>query len=105
MLKQIIESELGLKVVKELEFHPTRKWRFDFAIPSEMIAIEIEGGAFTQGRHTRGKGFIADMCKYNQAVILGWRLIRFTPDQLNTIAPLATIEGILKMDKIKNAKS
>jgi hypothetical protein len=58
-----------------------REWRFDVAAPVQRIAIEIEGGVWTRGRHTRGKGYIEDMEKYNRAVVLGWRLLRYTPDQ------------------------
>ena len=58
-----------------------RRWRFDVASPVHKVAIEIEGGLWTRGRHARGKGAIEDMCKYNRAVVLGWRLLRYTPDQ------------------------
>ena len=88
----LIKSELGLDVVKEYRFHLTRKWRFDYAISSKMIAIEVEGGAYTQGRHTRGKGFVADMEKYNEAVCLGWQLIRVTPSQLVTMQTVQYIK-------------
>lgn len=67
----------GLEVVAEYCFHPTRRWRFDFAIPDKMIAIEIEGGSWSGGRHTRGAGYNKDMKKYNEAVKLGWRLLRY----------------------------
>lgn len=70
--------------VAEYRFHPTRKWRFDWAWPSQMVALEIEGGAWSRGRHTRGKGFIADCEKYNQAVLLGWRVLRVTPQQVKS---------------------
>lgn len=65
----------------EYKFHPTRKWRFDFCWPEQKIAVEIEGGAWTQGRHTRGYGFIADMTKYNAGGKLGYRIFRFTPQE------------------------
>jgi|SRR5690625_1098981 len=78
---KLLES-LGVEVVTELRFHPIRRWRFDFAIPSHKIAIEKEGGVWTRGRHTRGKGYIGDMEKYNNATALGWRVLRFTPDQI-----------------------
>lgn len=52
------------------------KYRFDFAILSCMVALEIEGGIYTQGRHTRSTGFIRDCHKYNLATMQGWRLIR-----------------------------
>ena len=67
----------------EYRFHPTRKWRFDWAFPANMLAVEIEGGVWTRGRHTRGSGFKGDMEKYNEAAIMGWRILRFTPDELN----------------------
>jgi very-short-patch-repair endonuclease len=68
----------------EYRFAPPRRWRFDYAWPTQRIALEVEGGAWTRGRHTRGKGFIADMEKYNVATVMGWRLLRVTPDQLLT---------------------
>src|SRR5690625_361976 len=89
MKQKLIDSEfvkdlksLGFEVVTELRFHPIRRWRFDFAIPGHMIAIEKEGGVWTRGRHTRGKGYINDMEKYNNATALGWKVLRFTPDQM-----------------------
>jgi hypothetical protein len=33
-------------------------------------------------RNTRGAGFVRDMEKYNRAAVLGWRLLRVTPDKL-----------------------
>ena len=60
---------------REFVFHPGRKWRFDFAWPSNMIAVEIEG----RGRHQSFGGFEADCYKYNAAALLGWRVLRYTP--------------------------
>ena len=51
---------------------------------SPRVALEVEGGAWTRGRHTRGPGFIRDMAKYNEAVVRGWALLRVTPRQLVT---------------------
>ena len=78
----------------EFLFCDDRKWRFDFAWPGVKIAIEVEGGAFgtkdrfgrfhrgEAGRHNRGAGFLADMQKYNRATVEGWRVLRFTPEQI-----------------------
>ncbi len=83
--------------VEEYAFHLTRKWRFDLAWPDMRIAVEIEGGAWTQGRHTRGKGYIADMEKYNEAALLGWLVLRFTPEQMENDYALNYIrEAILQ---------
>lgn len=68
--------------IQEFKFHESRKWRFDFAFPLHMVAIEIEGGTWNNGRHGRGEGFENDCVKYNSAVELGWKLLRFTPKML-----------------------
>ena len=69
----------------EWQFHHTRNWRVDIAWPSNdpPLALEIEGGVWTGGRHTRGSGFLRDVEKYNELACEGWRLIRVTPDQLH----------------------
>lgn len=71
----------GIEFEREYRFHPERKWRFDFAMPEAMLAVEIEGGVFVRGRHTRGAAFVGDCEKYNAAVLLGWRVLRFVPDK------------------------
>lgn len=65
-----------------------RRWRFDFLLqPAELkIAIEVEGGVFTQGRHTRGSGFTNDLIKYNEALLMGFSVLRYTTAQINGIA-------------------
>lgn len=50
----------------------------DFAWPEYRVAVEIEGGVWSMGRHNRPKGFIADTEKYNAAAELGWIVLRFT---------------------------
>jgi very-short-patch-repair endonuclease len=67
---------------REYRFYPPRRWRFDYAFVPEMIAVEIEGGTWSNGRHNRGKGFEADCIKYAHASIMGWRVLRFTSDQV-----------------------
>jgi very-short-patch-repair endonuclease len=78
----ICKTDMGVECVKEFKFHPTRKWRFDYAIPEHKIALEVEGGVWTGGRHTRSKGFLNDVEKYNTGTLLGWRIFRVTPDDL-----------------------
>ncbi|HHQ4624442.1 TPA: hypothetical protein ACSPZX_000124 [Aeromonas veronii] len=68
----------------ELVFHPRRKWRLDFAWPTHMIAVEIHGGIHTGGRHTRGRGFVEDRAKMNEAALLGWTVIEATPEHIKT---------------------
>lgn len=80
-------ATFGIPVaVTEYRFHPKRKWRFDFAWPTVRVALEVEGGVWTGGRHTRGAGFLRDMEKYNSAAIAGWRVLRCVPSELCTKA-------------------
>ena len=66
----------------EYTFAPGRKWRFDMAWPGGKLAVEIEGGMWIGGRHTRPSGYLKDLEKYNRAAILGWKLLRVTYDQI-----------------------
>ena len=68
--------------VLEHRFHPVRRWRFDIAWADHMIALEVEGGVWTGGRHTRGSGFMKDMEKYNTAAAMGWIVLRAVPRML-----------------------
>ena len=86
----------------EHRFHPVRKWRFDFAFPSQMVAFEFEGGVFTQGRHSRGVGLSADCDKYNEAQRMGWKVYRFTAWHFANCRVKKTAEYIEKLiDKNK----
>lgn len=78
-------------VVREYQFDKSRRWRFDFAIPSKALGIEVEGGTWTNGRHNRGSGMAADCIKYNTAVLRGWRVLRFTTEQVVSGLAIDTI--------------
>lgn len=87
ILLEIHLKELGFTFSPEYQFHPTRKWKFDYLICHSgsgqgKTAIEIEGGVWSRGRHTRGAGYLGDMEKYNFACLGGYRVLRFTPDQI-----------------------
>jgi very-short-patch-repair endonuclease len=69
--------------VEEYQFDRDRKFRFDFAWPGLRVAVEVEGGNFVFGRHTRGKGFETDCEKYNLATLQGWSVFRFTEKHVN----------------------
>ncbi len=74
---------LGLPVpVAEYRFAAPRRWRLDWAWVEPRVALEVEGGVWTRGRHTRGVGFLKDIEKYNTLAAMGWRLIRVTPAQI-----------------------
>lgn len=54
-----------------------RKWRFDFYSRAHRLAVEVEGGTFAGGRHSRGPGMTGDMEKYNEATLHDIRVLRF----------------------------
>jgi very-short-patch-repair endonuclease len=64
--------------IRELMFHPTRKWRADFAWPDHRVMLEVEGGVWVVGAHNRGAHFESDCEKYAEAALLGWTVIRAT---------------------------
>lgn len=99
----ICKTDLHVVYVKEFKFHPVRKWRFDYAIPEHKIALEVEGGVWTGGRHTSSVGFMKDMEKYNTATLMGWRVFRTTPDELYRLKTLnllkTAISGVFDPEK------
>ena len=80
----------------EFRFAPPRKWRFDFAWIASLVACELEGGTWSGGRHTRGSGYQADLEKYNHGVKGGWRILRYTADDLRK-RPVQVIEEVAAM--------
>lgn len=94
----ICKTDLGVECVKEYRFHPKRMWRFDYAIPQHKIALEVEGGIWTRGRHTRPQGFLGDVDKYNTATLMGWRVFRVTPDTLYGNATINMLKSAILGD-------
>ena len=78
-------AEMGIPApVAEHPFAPPRRWRLDFAWPNELVALEVEGGAWVHGRHVRGTGYMGDMEKYNELAARGWLLVRTVPRSLHS---------------------
>ena len=80
VIQRALESMLKVECLREYKFLHDRRFRFDLAIPKHMIAIEYEGGIFTNGAHTRGKHYTSDCKKYNLATMNGWKLLRYTTE-------------------------
>lgn len=70
--------------LKEYKFVDFRDWRFDRAWPAVKLAVEIHGGTWRAGRHTRGKGFANDREKVNEAIEQGWVVLEYTTTDLTT---------------------
>lgn len=91
-----IFSILKVDPVKEHRFHDTRRWRFDYAFPDIKLAVEYEGIFSGKSRHTTLKGYDGDAEKYNEAVLLGWRVLRVTALSLRDGRAFRQIEQALK---------
>lgn len=70
--------------VQEYRFDPVRLWKMDFAWPKQRVAVEIEGGTWKNGRHSRGLGFERDCDKYNHATFAGWRVLRLSTGMITS---------------------
>jgi very-short-patch-repair endonuclease len=79
--------------VTEHRFHPVRLWRMDYAWPARKVALEVEGGVWSGGRHTRGAGFLKDCEKYNAAALAGWLVLRVTPSTLCTAQTVEMVKA------------
>lgn len=86
---------LKIDFEQEFYFHPDRKWRADFHLIGKKILVEVEGGIWSGGRHTRGKGYIGDIEKYNAATMMGYQVIRFSTDQVKSGHAIQQIEKMV----------
>lgn len=103
--REALEAHMALDIravkldagsVTQHRFHPTRQWRFDFAWPQRKVALEVDGGVHTGGRHTTGAGFTEDCEKVNAAVILGWRVLRVTGAHVKSGKAVGWLEELLR---------
>lgn len=76
-------------------FHNSRKWRFDYCWIDQMVVLEVEGGIFIRGRHSRGAGMKEDMDKYNEAAVLGYRIVKVVPTELCSFNTINLLRRIL----------
>ena len=91
---EIVGPGAGLRA--RLDAAGLADWRFDRAHLPAKVAIELEGGVFSNGRHTRGAGFAEDCRKYNTAQLAGWLVFRFTgsmlaADPVGCLAPVVRL--------------
>ena len=93
-LLQIHLRELGIHTEAEFRFKPDRRWKFDLADTHNKIGFEADGGKFTGG-HRRGEALEDDYERQNTAIMEGWRLLRFTNDQILNGEAKAFIEKYL----------
>jgi very-short-patch-repair endonuclease len=93
-------ASLGLVtiLVTEYRFHPTRKWRFDYAWPNLRIAIEFDGIMHRTVGHNSLAGILRDSEKINEAQRLGWRVFRANAKNVGDGTFFALIESVLAQE-------
>jgi very-short-patch-repair endonuclease len=73
-----------------------RRWRLDFAYPEKRIGIEVQGGIYVRGAHSRGTGLERDYEKYNQAQVLGWDVYQFSRKMIESGEAIDIIKRVLE---------
>ena len=93
----------GISYERELMLIPGRRFRFDFLLAQFALVIEVEGGTWSGGRHTTGAGFRSDCFKYNSALELGYRVLRYTTDMVTKGEAIAQVERIVAAESAYEA--
>ena len=78
---KLFASDLPEPVREHMGLKP-RRFRFDFCWPDHLLVVEAQGGVWTHGRHSRGKGQTNDYIKHNLATIKGYRIFYVTAGML-----------------------
>jgi hypothetical protein len=103
-------EQAGIPFEREYRFAPPRRWRADFIAwhpaysgfrmaDRTAMLVEIDGGGYVAGRHSRGAGMEKDAEKQSAAAILGYRVIRCTPKQVNDGTALKWIRQALGIEE------
>lgn len=83
-------------------------WRMDFAWPAQLVALEMDGGLYTGGRHVQGSGAEEDARKLSTAVAAGWRVLRASPrhvKQGQAVLWIAAVLAIVDADKQRERRA
>lgn len=94
-LKQMVQSGIIESYETEHQFTKKRKFRFDWFIPCLNLALEYEGIMSDKSRHTTITGYTGDINKYNLALTLGFKVLRY--NALNYQNAYLDIEKIINL--------
>ena len=87
---------LGVPAPKrEYRFHPVRQFRADLAWIDARLLVEVDGGLYVQGGHSRGAGRERDYARDAEAMMLGWRVLRVSPRQVKNGQAAAWVRSVL----------
>ena len=89
-------KSLDLKWIHRHKFMVDRKFEFDFAFPTIKLAIEVQGGIWIVGGHTKGVGIKQDHDKNQNACALGWQMLYCCPDDIKKGIAISFIEKTIE---------
>lgn len=91
---------LGLDwaLVPEYRFHPTRRFRLDWAWPEARIGIEFDGVMLRTVGHNSLGGILRDAEKSNLAQAMGWRIFRANAKNVADESFFALIDSVLMQE-------
>jgi len=108
-------AELGLHFERQYAYAKGRRFKADFAvwqpwgvgnyrylIPGQgypglrLALIEVTGGIYSKQAHGSVTGVLKDNERLNQATLNGWKMLRFTPQQVESGEAKGMIEEALK---------
>jgi hypothetical protein len=79
--------------------HPssaTHKWRCDFVFKDQKLMVEIDGGIWVKGAHGHPVDILRNMKKQNDAMLLGFQVIRFTPAEVKNGDAVSFTQAVLQ---------
>jgi len=95
----------GIPFEQHYRYVPGRKFEADFAMQDDLnfatdfkhltLLVEITGGVYTRQAHGSVTGVLKDNERLNLATLHGFRMLRFTPDEVNDGRALALIKEVL----------
>jgi very-short-patch-repair endonuclease len=120
---QLVQAGVRDQFTPEYQFHPTRKWRIDWAVVPMRLAVELNGGIFSRpvycnhcgspvtrtlangsvvairegGRHNGSGGYMKDLEKINSLCCAGWRVLQFTSDAVVSGDAVAQVVTLLSL--------
>lgn len=100
VVADVVWTAFGLPIPATEYRFCERRWKVDWAWVDKKVALECEGGSWSHGGHTRGSGFRRDMAKYNRLTVLGWSLLRCTPEEIKDGSIFPTIRQALRLEDV-----
>lgn len=77
---------------------PGRQFVWDRCWRNQRVAVEVQGGIWINGAHSRGSGVERDSIKQSMAAALGWRVLPITKSMIEDGTAVALIAQALGLE-------